>query len=531
MAITLRVEWSNKDDELLTRDARPLVHVSAGGVEVPPKPGSGGAFPDYEIPDTAASVRVEFAVIGTVKLQHSAQERSWRRFRGDISQAKIPIQRDFPVLLWALQEYLVNRSGDAPIQPAEPRHPLIDCITSGSPAGSVAKLHVWTDFLDVTDYYFDFAALGDERAQQEWERTRQGEPPQKSAEIYHSAHARELASAPADPMRMTVLGFTGGKPKMWFATYCEPRMNSLAGPEVGALVYYRPNTDPHSKVCELHPGMTDRNNRYFLAPNAEEFRQGVLDAADRIITKDKPATKDQPEGDWTTEFLFVRIGIDQAIQRSGKPVLLMIPYPHAHDYGRSETQDMPSLMEMSLRFLHGNGEISRNQPSVKLGRLGVAGYSAGGMPMGKAIRLCAPRLSEIYLFDSTGGWGYADQVMRWAWSTPGARLRISMGFNEKPMDSIYRGTLELIRKKQAAGVVTNNPENVTAWPLFSTGEEFLEKYDLNSWWKYYLSEVAARTEVHARSPAVIMVRHQFAMFGGIERPTTFLELFLCQSGY
>ena len=76
MAITLRVKWSNPNDELLTSDARPQVHVSAGGIEVQPRPvSSAQPFPEYEIPDTAQSVRVEMAVIGAVKLAYESRPR------------------------------------------------------------------------------------------------------------------------------------------------------------------------------------------------------------------------------------------------------------------------------------------------------------------------------------------------------------------------------------------------------------------------------------------------------------------------
>jgi len=155
LAITLRVEWSNKDDELLTQDARPHVHVSAGGVEVPSKPGtSSRPFPEYEIPDTAQSVRVELAVIGTINLKYAEQSRPWRRFRDDISKSRIARQRDLPLLLWAAQEFRVMRSGNVPLEPVEPLHPLMVCLAAGSAVGTVAIVRVWTDFLDVTDYFF-----------------------------------------------------------------------------------------------------------------------------------------------------------------------------------------------------------------------------------------------------------------------------------------------------------------------------------------------------------------------------------------
>jgi len=526
LAITLRVEWSNKDDELLTQDARPHVHVSAGGVEVPSKPStSSRPFPEYEIPDTAQSVRVELAVIGTINLKYAEQSRPWRRFRDDISKSRIARQRDLPLLLWAAQEFRVMRSGNVPLEPVEPLHPLMVCLAAGSAVGTVAIVRVWTDFLDVTDYFFEFAARTDQELQDEWKESQRGDRPQMYADIYHAAHARENSADQANPMHMTVLGFTGGKPKIWFATYCEPRLNNIAGPDVGSFVYYRPNTDAYSKVCEIHKGMMDRNNRYFLAPNEQEFREGVIDAADRI--KCRPA----PGGGFFLDFQYVRIGIDQAIRRSGKSVVFVVPYPHAHDYGRSATADMPSLVEALLRFMHGNGEIGRTQPGVKLGRLGIGGFSAGGLPMGAVFRQCNKRILELYLFDSTGAWGYADQAIRWGWSTPDARLRISMGYNEKPMNSIFLNTLDFIRKKGAGGLTVNSSDNVTAWPHFTTGEEFLKAYENHEWWQYHVAEVAACTKIDIKGGGALNARHQFAMFGGEQRPVTFLEQLLRQSGY
>jgi len=312
---------------------------------------------------------------------------------------------------------------------------------------------------------------------------------------------------------------------MWFASYCESRLNSLAGPEVGSFVYFRPNTDAYSRVCEVHKFASYRNNRYYLAPNEQEFKEGGIDAADRVLGKMNN------KGNFVADFMYVRIGIDQAIRRSGKPVVFITPYPHMHDYGRSATAAMPALAESLLRFLHGNGEIARSLPSVKLGRLGIGGFSAGGLPMASAFRQCSNRISELYLFDSTGAWGYADQVIRWAWSTPGVRLRISMGFNEKPMNSIYLKTHDFISKKGAGGVAVNSPENVTAWPHFTIGDEFFEAYEKHEWWQYYVSDITAHKKVDIRLPSSVNVRHQFAMFAGVERPVTFLELFLRQSGY
>jgi hypothetical protein len=223
--------------------------------------------------------------------------------------------------------------------------------------------------------------------------------------------------------------------------------------------------------------------------------------------------------------------MDQAVRKSGKPVILIIPYPHMHDYGRSATSEMPSLTEKLLRFLHGNGEIARSQQGTKLGRLGIGGFSAGGIPMGAAFRQCSNRILELYLFDSTNAWGVADQAIRWGWSTPDARLRISMGFNEKPMNSIYLRTLEFISKKSSQGLTVNSPENVTAWPHFTTGEEFLKTYEQHEWWQYHIAEVSACTNVNIKGQGAVSTRHQFAMFAGEQRPITFLELFLSQSGY
>ena len=527
MAITLRIEWSNQFDELLKRDARPQVHVSAGGVEVPPMAGSSsGAFPKYEVPDTAQSLRVEVAVIGTIQLKFGAKPRPWRKYRDDISKSRITMPPDLPVLLWACQEFRVVKIGDMPLEATAPLHPLMTLRKTGAAAPSAVVLHVATEFLDVTDYFFDFAAQADEDALNKWSQNPKGDRPWKQVEMYHAAHAREIGADPDNPVRMTVLGFTGGRPKMWFVTYCEPRINSIAGPEIGTFVYFRPNTDPYTKVCEIYQGkMMLRNNRYYLAPNEQEYQEGCLDAADRMIAHTDPEKKG-----WG-KFYLVRISMDQALQRSGRPVVMVAPYPHMSDYGEAEKKEVPVLLESLLRFLHANGEIARTQAGVKLGRLGVGGFSGGGLPMGRMFRRCSSRISELYLFDATAATGYSDVAIHWAWATPGARLRISMGMNEKPLYDIFLRTLDFIGVKGALGFTVNSRENVSAWPEFSTGDEFRDAFERNPWWQYYIAEVDAIRKIDPKAVTTFQARHQFAMFAGEQQPTTFFELFLRQSGY
>jgi hypothetical protein len=146
------------------------------------------------------------------------------------------------------------------------------------------------------------------------------------------------------------------------------------------------------------------------------------------------------------------------------------------------------------------------------------------------FKQCRHRIAEAYLFDPTGIIGCADQVIHWAWSTPDARLRISMGWNEKPLNSIYLNSLGFIRSKGAQGLPVNSPDNITAWPQFANAPEFLEAYNRNEWWQYVTKHIPATKYPIPRDIAGDF-RHQFAMYAGEQRPVTFFEQWLRQSGF
>jgi len=114
------------------------------------------------------------------------------------------------------------RSGNVPLEPVEPLHPLMVCLAAGSAVGTVAIVRVWTDFLDVRTTFLNLRH-GQIRNCRMNGKSPRGEIGRKCTPIFIMPRMRARIARSGKPMHMTVLGFTGGKPKIWFATYCEPR--------------------------------------------------------------------------------------------------------------------------------------------------------------------------------------------------------------------------------------------------------------------------------------------------------------------
>lgn len=98
-------------------------------------------------------------------------------------------------------------------------------------------------------------------------------------------------------------------------------------------------------------------------------------------------------------------GFEGQLAASGRPVILVMPYPKGEQGAYSEASGihLPSIIESLLRALWNDTEIGlKEKRSVTLKRLGLAGFSAGGAAATVAwnnLHTVESRLKELYLFD------------------------------------------------------------------------------------------------------------------------------------
>jgi hypothetical protein len=95
------------------------------------------------------------------------------------------------------------------------------------------------------------------------------------------------------------------------------------------------------------------------------------------------------------------IGFEQQLVKSGKSVIVAYPWPSVLDYGVLLTAGGPRMCaEALILALRATGSIAAGHAlDVKLGRLGLAGYSGGG---NKAIKVwlgSRSSIDELWLFD------------------------------------------------------------------------------------------------------------------------------------
>jgi hypothetical protein len=362
-------------------------------------------------------------------------------------------------------------------------HPLVETHAAAGVNGA-ALIRLRTEFVNITPFWLAYA--------------------EESAEWVSEHHAKA---------GLVALGYTGGDPKVWFASFTDA---CLAPPNAGmsCLVFYRPATSyTYTRVDQVHSmfGL----NRFLLKsvddPHADYWKRDIFNRHD-------------PQ-DARNIYAWIRCGFEDALDRCGKAVVMLHPWPSGLAYGDAAGAKLPGLCEAAIRFLWAEQRIAKNRGAVHLGRLGLSGYSAGGLTLWGALGANADRVDEVYSFDARGAKGAAASVIQWFNQKPGARcLRMSSGHQFMAHGAIKLG----IEKLSGA------TKRVSADPPSAKG------YDagVNPLWDHVLSELPDSPSDNLRQ----QVRgnagywHQFAVFGGyIALPgpfaLTFLQRFLQESDF
>jgi hypothetical protein len=461
MTLKVRVTWVNAGATLLP-EALAEVNLEVSGSPLPVARKSVG-LREFDIPDgtTKVTLKAQFSVkFGAVGAEPPKEEVVW----------------------FAEQSYDVVATGTE-LSPIDiPRyvkaHPLVELHAATATQGA-ALIRLRTELVDITPFWFAYAD-----------------------------YAGEWASEHHPKGNLVALGSTGGNPKIMFASFNDA---CLSPPKAGisCLVFFRPAISyANNRVDQKHTmfGL----NRFLLKPvddpNADFWKRD-------IFNQHGPAGKEE----W---YFWLRCGFEDALDRCGKSVVMLHPWPNGIDFGAAAGPKLPDLAAAAIRFLWARQRIAKDRGGIHLGRLGISGYSAGGIALYSALASNLERVDEVYAFDARGASGSAGTVVQWFTKKPDSRcLRMSGGFQLAAHAAIKAA----IEKKLGATA------RVSADPPSEKG------YDpgVNPIWDHVMSKVK---DVHPEYWKEHGLWHQLAMFGGyIAMPgpmmLTFLQRFLQDSDF
>ncbi|WP_437733716.1 hypothetical protein [Sorangium sp. So ce1335] len=372
------------------------------------------------------------------------------------------------------QAFDVAGGGTAPRPAPDPAlgqpHPLVD-VTS-APGAAIAQIA--TDFVDITPFWMAYARSTDE---------------------YQREHRPGT--------ELVALGATAGEPKIWFASIPEA---CKAPPDDGgsALVFYRPEGYAYTRLDQHHEmfGL----NRYLLTPAPDP------DAS--FWARDVFARDPRDASRW----LYLRCGFEEALAASGKAVVMLHPWPSGTSFGAATTAGLHGLVDAALRFLGGARKIGVGPGGARLGKLGLAGFSAGGLPLWQALAANKDRVSEVFAFDARGIAGSEALIARWLAGDASRKLRMTGGHQLDANAAIQR---KLARVAGEARVSSLPPDRSGYLP------------GANARWDHVCSSLEeGEREAYLNAERAW---HQFAVFGGCPgagepRDVTFLQRFLEASG-
>lgn len=458
MTLRLLVDWSNPTHPLLA-EPHAFIDVQADGAPLAPVAQSQGER-EFELP------------VGTSTVQLNV---SFRPQLGAVGLT--PVQQH--EVLRARQTYRVAPNGAELVPedmlPMMQPHPLIDSKSLSNRHGAL-RAHVHTDFVDVQAFWRAYCATA-----------------------HHNREVRnEYDQEHHVGTQLRALAYTGGNPLLWFASYPDT-LAFAPSSEVSCLVFFRPANDEYTRLDQEHSMF--RLNRFLLSP---------------VSGAQEPHRADRFLGD----YVWLRAGFEQAILESGRDLVLVQPWPSGTAFGDAVTNRLPNLASAIVRLLWAHGEIATGHLDVRLGRLGLSGYSAGGWALWHALRANISQVREVFAFDANGTHNNVSLAHRWFHSNADNRLRLSGGLSFAPAVGSGIGP-----NLQMAARVNDTSGRVSVMP--SDPREYTNGSMPH--WDYV-------TALHPGLRASGGARHQFAIFGsypGIASPpnTTFLEQFLRLSGY
>jgi hypothetical protein len=380
-------------------------------------------------------------------------------------------------------------------------HPLIDVTTAANARNAHVDVLAHLEFLDVTAIF---------------EKAAPDMPPSGGSDRFGCT--------------TVVLASTAGPPALWFATV-PPQGSQVVGPRHNALVFFRPEVEPSSRLGD--PFDANRLARYLLAPTATSGRAPDDELIRTVLLDGDPIHRAQPVEVPRYEALYdsVRVAMERSLDAAardgvGLRGVMVHPWPDGLDFGDASSSRLPHRLRELLRALWGFQHLLVEADTIELGRLVLAGYSAGGGPLRDA--LAANRdmdaLEEVWAFDTKALFLAVPLVKTWIDAAPARRLRATYG-------EVANGTyLEALRRR----VDTSVPGAVVVAPAQSSFWEVdVNRQPQPTWWGACVQTIHHWDAQLARE---VMVgrgtsRHAFAMFGGPgKRPSdggrTFFEDFL-----
>lgn len=465
MTIKVKVTWPNAGTTLLP-EALAEITMDIGSKSIAPVSSAKGAR-EFDIPDgtTSVTLSAQFSInFGPVTL----------------ADGSVVPETEKPVWI-AEQEYdvvngttLVPKGSTAGIKV----HPLVETTNASGTNGAV-QVRLRTEFVSLGNFW----------------------------KLYADGTA-EWKNDHTPGVGLLILGYTGGKPLIWFASIPKA-VQETSKKEISTLVFFRPSGDSYKRVDQAHDQF--RLNRFLLKPVAGSPDYWKRDRFD-VYFPDGP-TKPPKLYAW------IRAGFEDALKRSGKAVLMIHPWPDGLDFGDAASSKLPDLCKAVIRFLWAAQAVAKKQENVRLGRLGLSGYSAGGQSMYATLGIIGSQVDELYSFDANGL--DPGKVVQWFNQKPSSRCLRMSGAHQIAKHAAIKATIE-----QANGATSR----VTALPPDPKG------YDAgrNPLWDYVLSRLAPDLEAVVRPSADY--QHQFAVFGDHTSPsgvnsTTFLLRFLNDSDF
>jgi len=465
MTLKMKVTWPNAGTTLLPEDLAEIT-LDEGATSHAPTSSAKGVR-EFDVPPGASSV--------TLSAQFSVKF-------GAVTLADGTVVPETEKPVWIVeQEYdvvngtsLVPKGSTAGIKV----HPLVE-TTNASGTNGAAQVRLRTEFVSLGNFWPLYATgFG------EWK----------------SDHTKGIG--------FQVMGYTGGKPIIWFASIAKAARET-SKTEISCLVFYRPANDGYKRVDQQHS--QSRLNRFLLKPdglNADYWKRDLFSAYFPKGPKGKAEL-----------YAYLRAGFEDALTRSGKAVVMLHPWPDGLDFGDAASGKLPDLCEAAIRYLCSVQAVAKKRENVGLGRLGLAGFSAGGQSMYSTLGLIGSKVDEVYSFDANGG--DAGKIIQWFNQKPKSRcLRMSSAYQIASHAAIKAS----IEKTNGA------TSRVSALPPDAKG------YDdgQNPLWDHVLSLLPPKVlpVVRGRDD----YRHQFTIFGDFTSPsgsgaTTFLLRFLNDSDF
>jgi hypothetical protein len=302
---------------------------------------------------------------------------------------------------------------------------------------------------------------------------------------------------------LVVLGFTAGSPIVWFVVV--PDACKSAG-TVSSLVFFRPALYSYSTFDDPQHAAVGmfKMCRYLITPRAKDPH--VWWAWDRYhdITPAQHATVNNASAvfyDWLCT------GLEDALHRSGKKVILVMPLPVGTGFGVAEGPQLASHLASIRALLYARGKIGVGQQSISGNKLGLAGYSAGGLGLYPCLRANRALVNELYCFDPNDDDKHIAEVAQWAFETADFKLRLAGGLdghvrtNDAVAKTVTR-RIAMTPRKATGGVVTTHPASPSTFYAEKTGDK---------WYNHVFSEALPGWGGGGFDHGT---RHQFVIYGG-----------------